>query len=68
MNYLIDVTQEELGVIARALMEMPYKHVAPLFEKLNQQITEQQNPPAPEPEPEPEAPAEAEEEIVANGD
>jgi len=65
MNYLIDVTEEELGVIARALMEMPYKTVATLFEKLNRQITEQQNPPAPEPE---EAPVEAEEETEGNGD
>lgn len=66
MNYLIDVTEEELGVIARALMELPYKTVANLFTKLNQQVTEQQNPPAPEPEAE--APVEAEEEIEANGD
>lgn len=41
MDYLINVNEQELGVIARALMEMPYKTVAPLFEKLNQQITEQ---------------------------
>ena len=66
MNYLIDVTEEELGVIARALMELPYKTVANLFTKLNQQVTEQQNPPAPEPEAE--APVEAEEEIETNGD
>lgn len=68
MNYLIDVTEEELGVIARALMDMPYKTVANLFAKINQQVTEQQNPTAPEPEPEAEAPVEAEEEIEANGD
>jgi len=42
MNYLIDITEEELGVIASALMEKPYKSVANLFSKLNQQITEQQ--------------------------
>lgn len=41
MEYAITITEEELGVVARALMEMPYKTVAPLFDKLNQQITEQ---------------------------
>lgn len=68
MNYLIDITEEELGVIARALMDMPYKTVANLFSKLNQQIVEQQNPPAPEPEPEPEVAVDAEEETETNGD
>ena len=41
MEYAITVTEEELGVIARALMEMPYKTVATLFDKLNQQIAGQ---------------------------
>lgn len=41
MEYTITVTEEELGVIARALMEMPYKTAAPLFDKLNQQIAGQ---------------------------
>ena len=68
MNYLIDVTEEELGVIARALMELPYKTVANLFKKINRQIEEQRSPLTPEPEPEAEAPVEAEEEIETNGD
>ena len=42
MEYTITVTEEELGVVARALMELPYKMVANLFTKLNQQVTEQQ--------------------------
>ena len=41
MEYTITVTEEELGVVARALMEMPYKTAAPLFDKLNQQIAGQ---------------------------
>jgi len=41
MEYTISVTEEELGVVARALMEMPYKTAAPLFDKLNQQIAGQ---------------------------
>ena len=41
MEYTITVTEEELGVVAHALMERPYREVAALFGKLNQQITEQ---------------------------
>ena len=41
MEYTLTITEEELGVIARALMEMPYKTVAPLFGKLNQQVAGQ---------------------------
>lgn len=60
MEYTIVITEEELGVIARALMEMPYKTVAPLFDKLNQQITEQKfSAQAPVEQPQEESPAEA---------
>ena len=48
MNYRIEVTDEEMGIIARALMERPYREVAALFGKLDAQIAEQQNPPAEE--------------------
>ena len=41
MDYTLTITEEELGVIARALVEMPYKTVAPLFDKLNQQVAGQ---------------------------
>jgi hypothetical protein len=46
MEYIVTVTEQELGVIARALMERPYREVAALFGKLDAQIAEQQNPPA----------------------
>ena len=48
MNYRIEFTEEELGVIVRALMELPYKAVAPLIGKLDAQIAAQQTPPAEE--------------------
>jgi len=41
MEYTFTITEEELGVIASALVEMPYKTVAPLFDKLNQQVAGQ---------------------------
>lgn len=41
MEYTLTINEEELGVIARALVEMPYKTVAPLFDKLNQQVAGQ---------------------------
>lgn len=41
MEYTLTITEEDLGVIARALVEMPYKTVAPLFDKLNQQVAGQ---------------------------
>ncbi len=48
MNYRIEVTDEEMGIIARALMERPYREVTALFGKLDAQIAEQQTPPAEE--------------------
>ena len=41
MEYMLTITEEELGIIASALVEMPYKTVAPLFDKLNQQVAGQ---------------------------
>ena len=51
MEYAVVITEEELGVVVSALMELPYKTVAPLFDKLNRQITGQRQPvetPAPQ--------------------
>lgn len=48
MEYIVTVTEQELGIIARALMERPYREVAALFGKLDAQIAEQQTPPAEE--------------------
>lgn len=48
MEYIVTVTEQELGVIARALMERPYREVAALFGKLDAQIAEQQTLPAEE--------------------
>lgn len=48
MNYRIEVTDEELGIIASALMELPYKAVAQLLGKLDAQISAQQTPSAEE--------------------
>ncbi len=58
MEYIVTVTEQELGIIARALMERPYREVAALLGKLDAQITEQQNAQAEEPPAEEEAPAE----------
>ena len=55
MEFKLTVTDGEMGVIASALMELPYKISAPLLGKLDAQIAAQQTPPAEE------APAEAEE-------
>lgn len=42
MNYKIELPEEQIGIIARALMELPYKNVAPILDSINRQITEQQ--------------------------
>lgn len=41
MNYTITITQEELLLLSEALGEMPFKKVAGLIPKLQQQINEQ---------------------------
>lgn len=58
MEYTITVTEEDLGVIVRALMERPYREAAPLLGRLDAQIAEQQKPPAEEPPAEEAVPAE----------
>ena len=60
MNYKIELPEEQIGLVARALMELPYKSAAPILDSINRQISEQQDAQAPaEPQEEP-APAESE--------
>lgn len=42
MNYMMDFTDQELGTVITAIMELPYKTAAPLMNKINQRIMEQQ--------------------------
>lgn len=67
MDYMIDFSEQELGVTVTALMELPYKTVAPILDKVNRRIIEQQQamqavqnqtPAEPPVEPQPETPAE----------
>lgn len=37
----LELTQEELNIITAALIEMPFKHVAKLLNKIQEQINEQ---------------------------
>lgn len=59
MDYLIDFSEQELGITATALMELPYKTVAPLLDKINRRILEQQQAMQAAQAPVEEAPAEA---------
>lgn len=47
-TYQLTVTQAELGTLAQALGERPYKEVASLLMKLDAQLRIQNTPPAPE--------------------
>lgn len=40
--YKLNLTKEQLVIIDRALTELPYRIVAPLFEEINKQIKEQE--------------------------
>ncbi len=42
MTYKIELTEQDLQVLNIALGEIPFKIAAPLVEKLNKQIVEQQ--------------------------
>lgn len=53
-TYILTVSAAEVGVIGAALGARPYAEVAPLLNKLNDQIREQDKPKA---APEPEKPA-----------
>lgn len=41
MEYSITLTEQELGILSAALVELPFKVVAPLVAKINKQIAEQ---------------------------
>lgn len=45
-DYMLQVTEAEVNIIGQILAEGPYKIVAPLIVKLQQQVNEQ-NTPAP---------------------
>lgn len=42
MEYKIMLTEQDLQILSAALGEIPFKIAAPLVEKLNKQIAEQQ--------------------------
>jgi hypothetical protein len=42
---LLDFDDADLAVLNQALMQMPYGAVAPLINKINEQIAEQKKPP-----------------------
>lgn len=44
-EYLLKLTPADIAVLDRALQEMPYRLAAPLVDKLNAQIREQQQRP-----------------------
>jgi hypothetical protein len=44
MTYKIELTEQDLQILSAALGEIPFKIAAPLVDKLNKQITEQQQP------------------------
>ena len=44
MIYKIELTEQDLQVLNMAIGEIPFKLAAPLVDKLNKQIAEQQRP------------------------
>lgn len=42
MEYKITLTEQDLQILSASLGEIPFKIAAPLVEKLNKQIAEQQ--------------------------
>jgi len=46
MKYTLELTQEQLQVIAAALQELPFKHAAPLVAEINKQVSGQNKPQA----------------------
>ena len=44
MTYKIELTEQDLQVLNMGIGEIPFKLAAPLVDKLNQQIAEQQKP------------------------
>ena len=39
MEYTLILNDQQLGIINAALMEMPFKHAAPLVDHINQQLS-----------------------------
>ena len=65
MDYLIDFSEQELGTVVAALVELPYKTVAPLLNKIDRRIVEQQQAMQAAQAPAEEAPVEPKEEPQA---
>lgn len=42
--FKIELTEQDLQILSAALGEIPFKIAAPLVDKINQQIAEQQQP------------------------
>lgn len=42
MEYTLKFTEQEMGVLSAALVELPFKIAAPLIDRLNRQIAAQQ--------------------------
>lgn len=42
MEYVIKLDEKDFSVLSAALVELPYKIVVPLIDRLNRQIAEQQ--------------------------
>lgn len=42
MEFHLIFTEQELNIVSTALVELPFKIAAPLIQKINQQIAEQQ--------------------------
>ena len=44
MTYKIELTEQDLQILSAALGEIPFKIAAPLVDKINKQIAEQEQP------------------------
>ena len=42
MQYNVVFSEEDFQILSAALVELPFKLVAPLIQKINQQVAEQQ--------------------------
>lgn len=45
MNIKLEFTNEELRIVGAALANMPYGQVAPLVQRINEQVLQQTQPP-----------------------
>lgn len=44
MSYKLELTEQDLQILSAGLCKLPYEIVAPLIVRINQQISEQQQP------------------------